>query len=105
VAGDIFAVEVTAASGVTDFEGAIEITQSLSGGSAAVYGETPGGAINGTNQNFTTAFAYSANTLAVFRNGIRLRRSADYTETGSNSFQLIEAPLSGDSLSVDYIKP
>jgi hypothetical protein len=34
-----------------------------------------------------------------------MRRAADYTETGSQSFQFLSAPLSGDSLSIDYIQP
>jgi hypothetical protein len=70
-----------------------------------VWGETPVGAINGTNLSYTTANAYSAGLLAVYLNGLRMRRTADYTETGSQSFQFVNAPLSGDSLSVDYIQP
>jgi hypothetical protein len=70
-----------------------------------VWGETPAGAINGTNLTYTTANAYSAGLLAVYLNGLRLRRAADYTETGSQSFQFLSAPLPGDSLSVDYIQP
>jgi len=70
----------------------------------AIWGETPGGTINGSNQTFTTANAYTANLLAVYLNGLRQRRTADYTETGTQSFQFISAPLAGDSLSVDYIQ-
>jgi hypothetical protein len=75
------------------------------GGITAVYGEIPTGTINGVNTIFSTIFAFTPNLLAVFLNGIRLRRTNDYTEIGSNTFQLVTAPLSGDSLSVDYIKP
>jgi hypothetical protein len=70
-----------------------------------VWGETPAGAIDGANLDYTTANAYSAGLLAVYLNGLRLRPAADYTETGSQSFQFINAPLAGDSLSVDYIQP
>jgi hypothetical protein len=76
-----------------------------SSGPAHVYGETPSGAINGVNKNFTTVSNYSPTFLAVFKSGLRLRRTDDYTETGANSFQLVDAPLSGDNLSVDYIQP
>jgi hypothetical protein len=69
-----------------------------------VWGEIPTGAINGANQNYSTAFSYAAASLAVYLNGVRLRRGADYNETGTLTFQLIAAPLTGDSLSVDYMK-
>jgi hypothetical protein len=69
-----------------------------------VWGEIPTGTINGVNQNYGTAFSYAAASLSVYLNGVRLRRGADYNETGALSFQLIAAPLTGDSLSVDYMK-
>lgn len=70
----------------------------------SIYGEIPTGAINGTNKNFTTAFSYATNQLAVYVNGVRQRRANDYSETSATAFQLIVAPLTGDILSVDYIK-
>jgi hypothetical protein len=73
--------------------------------SQSVFGETPVGAINGTNLSYTSARPYSPGLLAVYLNGLRLRHSNDYTETGSQSFQFISAPLAGDSLSIDYIQP
>jgi hypothetical protein len=69
-----------------------------------VFGETPGGTIDGVNKDFASASLYSSNLLAVFLNGLRQRRTADYTETGSQSFQFVSAPLAGDSLSIDYIQ-
>jgi hypothetical protein len=74
-------------------------------GANAVYGETPSGALNGSNINFTTSFVYVPNELSVFLSGIRLRRTADYIETSSTTFQLVSAPAPTDSLSVDYRKP
>jgi hypothetical protein len=70
-----------------------------------IWGETPSGAIDGTNTAFTTANSYRANLLAVYLNGLRQRRVADYNETGSQSFQFVNPPLSGDSLSIDYTQP
>jgi hypothetical protein len=70
-----------------------------------VWGETPVGAINGTNLNYASANPYSPGLLSVYLNGLRLRRAGDYSETGSQSFQFINAPLPGDSLSIDYIQP
>jgi small ligand-binding sensory domain FIST len=88
---------------VTD---SISVDYSLAVGSPVmVWGETPLGTINGANLAFTTANAYRSGFLGLHLNGMRLRPSADYTETGSNTFQLVSAPLSGDILIVDYVKP
>jgi hypothetical protein len=70
---------------------------------SSVWGETPAGAIDGVNRTYTTTNPYIA--LGVYLNGLRLRHSDDYVETGNQSFQLLNAPLSGDSLSIDYIQP
>jgi hypothetical protein len=77
-----------------------------SGGVAAqVWGETPAGAIDGSNLTFTSAHPYTAGLLAVFLNGLRMRRSGDYNETGAQTFQFVNAPLAGDTISIDYIQP
>jgi hypothetical protein len=68
-----------------------------------IYGEVPAGTLNGINKVFTTASAYRANLLSVFLNGVRQRRTNDYTETTNNSFTFVVAPVSGDILSVDYM--
>ncbi len=77
--------------------------QGPSGVAQAVWGETPIGSINGTNKSYTTANPYTPGLLAVFLNGLRLRRANDYVETGNQSFQFLSAPLTGDSLSIDYM--
>ena len=70
----------------------------------SIWGETPTGAINGVNKSYTTAFSYATGQLGVYLNGVRQRRPDDYTETSATAFQLVSAPLTGDLLSVDYIK-
>jgi hypothetical protein len=84
------------------------IPQGIPGQAAAatltVYGETPVGAIDGVNKDFTTAYAYSPTLIGIFLNGLRLKRIDDYRETGANSFQLISAPLVGDILCADYTR-
>jgi len=72
---------------------------------APVVGEIPTGLLNGSNKIFTTAYVYKPTLLAVFLSGLRLRHPDDYTETGSQTFQLVVAPLSSDSVSVDYFQP
>jgi hypothetical protein len=69
-----------------------------------IWGETPSGIIDGVNKNYTSAYLYSSNQLAVFLNGLRQRRADDYAETGSQSFNFVSAPLPGDSLSIDYVR-
>jgi hypothetical protein len=69
-----------------------------------VWGETPTGAIDGANLHYASANPYSPGLLGVYLNGLRLRRAADYTETGTQTFQFLNAPLPGDSLSIDYVQ-
>jgi hypothetical protein len=69
-----------------------------------IYGEVPTGAVNGVNKNFTTANTYRPNLLSVFLNGVRQRRTNDYSETSNNSFSFVFAPQSGDILSIDYMQ-
>jgi len=64
--------------------------------------EVPGGAINGSNVNFTTAEVYTTGALKVFKNGIRLMGGGqDYTEV-SGGFTMVTAPVTGTRLLVDY---
>jgi hypothetical protein len=69
-----------------------------------IWGETPFGPIDGTNLSYSSAHPYTSGKLAVYLNGLRLRPSSDYIETGSQSFQFLSAPLPGDSLSIDYVQ-
>jgi hypothetical protein len=69
------------------------------------WGETPAGAIDGINKDYTSANAYRSGMLAVYLNGLRQRRSADYSESGTSAFQFVTAPLPGDSISIDYVQP
>jgi hypothetical protein len=69
-----------------------------------IYGEVPVGSVNGVNKAFTTANTYRPNQLSVFLNGVRQRRTNDYTETSNQAFSFVAAPISGDILSVDYMQ-
>lgn len=69
---------------------------------AMTFGETPTGAINGSNTSYTTANAFAAGRLAVFLNGLRQRPGQDYNATSTTTFSFLNAPLAGDSVSVDY---
>jgi hypothetical protein len=67
-------------------------------------GETPGGAINGTNATFTLAFTPSpVASLDLYRNGLLLTQSVDYSISGSTVTFLTGAiPQTGDSLTAVY---
>lgn len=75
-----------------------------SGLATLVVDEIPGGAIDGANVDFTTALEILGNRLFVYLNGLRLHEGTDYNITSATSFQMIEAPLTGDSLTVDYLR-
>lgn len=67
--------------------------------------ETPSGAINGSNTAFTTTQPYIGNSLEVFVNGVKQKRTAHYTETtpSTGSFTVGDAPIAGDIVSVNYL--
>ena len=65
-----------------------------------VVGEVPTGLINGSNQNYSTADDFVF--LWVFKNGVRQALTTDYTIIGADTFQMVSAPLTGDTLLVDY---
>jgi len=69
-----------------------------------VHNETPTGVVDGENTVFTTAYAYKATTPRVFLNGIRLKESGDYFETGGTELTFVDPPQDGDLLILDYVK-
>ncbi|MFN7923463.1 MAG: hypothetical protein U0Q16_25400 [Bryobacteraceae bacterium] len=78
------------------------------GGSAVtgtfVDGETPAGAVNGTNATFSLSASPSpAASLYLYRNGVLQKRFVDFDLTG-NSIQFVTAaiPQSGDLLVASY---
>lgn len=66
-----------------------------------VLGETPGGAVDGVNMDFTTAAEFDS--LWVFLNGLRMKAGSDYNLTGPDSFTFTYPPTTGDTLTVDYV--
>jgi len=93
-----------AVEGIEISEPAI-IIQGGGGLASWVSGETPTGAINGTNVDYITANVFQTGSLAVYVNGLRMKNGLDYTITGTKNFRIIGALLTGDSLIVDYILP
>lgn len=63
------------------------------------------GVIDGVNKSFTTTFSFIPSTLEVFLNGLKLITVDHFNETGSNSFDMVDAPIGGldpDDLTVRY---
>lgn len=74
------------------------------GAVSKVSGQTPTGSINGSNTSFTTSSSFVAGSLAVYKNGVRLKAGVgnDYTESGANTFVMATAPITGTQIVVDY---
>jgi hypothetical protein len=68
----------------------------------SVYGETPGGSVNGSNTVFTTAHPYVTASTRVFINGDRKHLSVDYTESATSQITFASAPASMSVILVDY---
>jgi hypothetical protein len=66
-----------------------------------VQGETPGGAINGSNVTFTLVNTPQTGTLELFLNGLLLTPTTDYSVTG-NTITMVVAPNSGSVMIANY---
>jgi hypothetical protein len=76
-----------------------------SGGTAVtVVGETPTGAVNGSNATFTSLFAFAPETVEVFISGFRLTLLADYNTSGNRTITLFASPITGELVRINYIK-
>lgn len=67
-----------------------------------VFGETPSGAVNGSNATFTTAQNFVAESVQVFINGVSQTNGVDYTTLGSTTITMNVSPVSGDYIRVNY---
>jgi hypothetical protein len=68
-----------------------------------INGETPSGTINSTNLVFTLANTPVTGKEYIYLNGIRQKRTTDYTISGS-TITFITAPATGNELLADYLK-
>lgn len=82
----------------------VKLTNDLSSvtGQPDISGEEPTGAVNGSNKKFYTASNYIPRSVQLYLNGMRLKRTEDFNETGVNEITFVEAPGSGDRILVDY---
>lgn len=59
------------------------------------------GTVNGTNKVFTTANGFSQ--IQVYKNGVAMHISDDFTITGANQVTFVTAPATGSKLTATYI--
>lgn len=69
-----------------------------------VIDEVPAGLINGSNATFTTAYNFDPATLEVFLNGLKQKVTDDYSTSGTTTIIFTFSPLTGERVTVDYIK-
>lgn len=75
------------------------------GGNSFIFidNETPSGLVNGTNDTYTLAHTPISGSLHLYRNGMRMKPSIDYTVSGSTiTFLDVSVPQELDQLLVDY---
>jgi hypothetical protein len=65
------------------------------------YGIT--GNLNGVNKVFTTSEDYTPGTLQIYIQGVQLYRIVDFNETGANEITFVDAPLTGEKITVSYL--
>jgi hypothetical protein len=82
---------------VIEFNGAL----STSAG-AFIIGETPNGAVNGSNATYTTAQQFEPASVSVFINGVNIINGVDYITTGTNTIILNVSPVAGDYVRINY---
>ena len=70
--------------------------------SSIVWKETPTGLVNSSNTVYTTSQGYVSGTLQVFINGVAQSSLVAETAPGSGTFTVTPAPLTGDTISVQY---
>lgn len=70
-----------------------------------VFGETPTGSVNGANATFTSQFNFVPESVVVLVNGLEQRRVTDFNTSGTQTIILSDAPLTGESVRINYIIP
>ena len=68
---------------------------------AITYDELLTGTINGSNTVFTTAANFTK--IQVYKNGVAMHLTDDFTVTGANQITFVTAPVTGTKLTATYI--
>jgi hypothetical protein len=65
--------------------------------------ETPSGTVNGSNTVFTLSSVPAGSSLAMFINGLMLRKITDYTVSGT-TVTFTDAPATASQVRAEYFK-
>lgn len=67
-----------------------------------IIGETPTGAVNGSNAIYVTASSFVPESVQLFVNGVSQTNAVDFITTGTNTITLNVSPVVGDFIRVNY---
>lgn len=91
-------------------DGRVSVAANGTGGGLAttnfVFNEVPSGTINGTNVTFTLANTPTSGKVTLYKNGLLLTPTTDYTISGSTITYVVAPNTTGgtDSLEAHYLK-
>lgn len=71
------------------------------GVNSLIRNEVPGGSVNSSNVTFTLASTPASGSLRLYKNGVRLKITDDYTISGL-TITMVSAPATGTKLLADY---
>jgi hypothetical protein len=80
------------------------VTTSTGAGSSSVMHEIPNGAINGSNNIFTTLNNFQPGSVNVYVEGVSQTIVDDFQTVGTSTIQLTTPPAVGEHLTVSYVK-
>lgn len=80
------------------------LAQIMDASADRVIGGTLTGTQNGANTTFSTLSVFVTGTTQLYINGQRVTLGEDYTESGSMGIVFTVAPISTDTLRIDYTK-
>ncbi len=69
-----------------------------------VVGETPSGAVNGSNATFTSLSPFVPESVEVMINGLYQKRVRDFNTSGVQTIILSSSPNAGELILINYTK-
>lgn len=69
-----------------------------------VSNEIPNGLINGSNTIFTSNYSFTPESVEVFNNGLKQLLIDEYNTSGTTTITLVNPPLTGETITINYIK-
>ncbi len=82
-----------------------QTAQSGGGANLFIFDETPTETPNGTITNFSTTDAFASGKIEVFKNGVRMTETDDYTEDSDKlGITFVTAPATGTKIRVNYLR-